>query len=187
MKRILCRLLAAGAVALALTGCGTQQLATEAVVGLASEAADLLTGPDTDYKNYLSACNKQVAAQVKAYEEESKALATAIASPNEKIQFGALILVAAKGGNGPRIGCSAERKKGWLEGGNVVDAALRLYEENRRNKRAEKQLESDEKRDLARMRHDQQMADRNNDLLTTLSGDKLELQRDARGASTAAD
>jgi hypothetical protein len=172
------------AAAAALSGCaGMQSLGTDAVVGLASEVTDVLTGPDTDYKNYLSACNKQVAAQAKAYEEESKALATAITSTNEKVQFGALILVAAKSSNGMKIGCSAERKKGWLEGGNLVDVALRIYEENRRNIRARKQLESDEKLGLRQIDATLQSQRVNNDLLTTLSGDKLELQRDARGAS----
>jgi hypothetical protein len=183
------RLIASGiaALSLLLSGCaGMSQLGTEAVVGLANEAADVLTGPDTDYKNYLSACNTQVRAQVKAMEEENKALATAMTSTNEKIQFGALILVAAKSNNGPKIGCSAERKKGWLEGGNLVDVALRIYEENRRNIRARKQLESDEKLGLRQIDAQLQSQRVNNDLLTTLSGDKLELQRDARGASSEA-
>lgn len=187
MKRTLTRLIAAGAMALALTGCGSMP-AGEATTAAIAGVTDMLTGPDTDYKNYLAYCAKEVAALKAAAEAENGALKAGLDNKNEKIQFASLVLLAAKNNNSPRVKCGAERKRSFtemaFENSNIIDLGLRLYEENRESKRFEKKLESDEKRDLARMAHDREMTRRNNDLLTTLSGDKLELQRDARGAST---
>lgn len=165
------------ASALALTGCaGMQQLSTDAVKGVIEQVSDVLTGPDSDYKNYLATCLKEYTAYIKAKEEEGSALKVGLASTHKEIAFGSLLMIAVNSGRETAPRCSVERKKGWLESGNIFDVALRVYEENRRNVRARKQLESDEKRDLRRMDVDLERNRQLNDLLTTLSGDKLQLQ-----------
>jgi hypothetical protein len=182
------RLILMFGAALALSGCSTMPGGETATAAVAA-AADVLTGPDTDYTNYLRHCGREVTAQREAAQAESKALEAGIGSQNEKIQFASLVLLAAKTGNSLKIGCSVSRKKGFtellLENSNIVDAGIQLYRENRDQARFQKKLEADKELALERMRHDRLMLERQNDLLTTLSGDKLELQRDARGASTA--
>ena len=174
------------AAAASLAGCSSMP-ASEVTTAAIAGVTDMLTGPDTDYKNYLAYCAKEVAATKSMTESDNNTLKAGLDSKNEKIQFASLVLLAAKNNNSPRVKCGAERKRSFteiaFENTNILDLGLRLYEENRESQRFQKKLESDEKRDLARMAHDREMARRNNDLLTTLSGDKLELQRDARGAS----
>lgn len=176
MKRFLAFLLAA-----ALTGCASIPGGTElAAVGTA--AVDALTGPDTDYKNYLTHCRAEVRAQQAAIEADSKALQAGLTSSDEKIQFGSLILLAAKTGMaGPRVGCTVERKRGFtellLQNSNILDFGLRLYEVNRADKRFSRQLDADKEMSRDRMDFQRDMEDRRNRLITTLTGDELELTR----------
>jgi len=186
MKRII---LIIGAM-LALSGCTTMPGGETATAAVAA-AADVLTGPDTDYKNYLSHCAKEVAAQKDVARADLEALKAGLEKGNEKIQFASLVLLAARTGTSPKIGCTVSRKKAFtellLENSNIIDAGIQLYRENRDQARFQKKLEADKELSTERMRHEREMARQNNDLLTTLSGDKLELQRDARGATSEAD
>lgn len=170
MKRLLSILL----IALALTGCSTIPGGQE-VTALAATAADVLTGPDTDYKNYLTSCRAEVKAQADMVKAENEALAEGLRSGDEKIQFGAMILLAAKSGmNGPRIGCSVERKRGFTElvfqNSNVLSLGVELYRENRAGARFNRQLEAN--KEMARDRQDFELGleDRRNSLLTNLTG-----------------
>lgn len=189
MKRTLYRLLAAGAVALALTGCGTipgGETAAAAVAGV----SDALTGPDTDYKNYLSHCRAEVKAQADAIEADSKALQAGLTSGNEKTQYGATLIMAFKAGQGgPKIGCTVARKKGAVElllgESDVLQLGVELYRENRAGARFNRQLEADKQMQRERLAHDREMNRQNNDLLTTLSGDKLELNKEANRSAEA--
>lgn len=189
MKRTLYRLLAAGAVALALTGCGTipgGETAAAAVAGV----SDALTGPDTDYKNYLSHCRAEVKAQADAIEADSKALQAGLTSGNEKTQYGATLIMAFKAGQGgPKIGCTVSRKKGAMElllgESDVLQLGVELYRENRAGARFNRQLEADKQMQRERLNHDREMNRQNNELLTTLSGDKLELNKEANRSAEA--
>ena len=117
---------------------------------LGAVVSDVLTGPDTDYKNYLTSCRAEINAQSDAVTADSKALETALTSGSEKTQYGATLIMAFKAGQGgPKIGCTQARKLGAVElmfgKADVVDKALRLYEINRDEKRFKAQMEFEEK------------------------------------------
>ena len=174
------RIIAIFAAALALTGCASIPGGTElAAVGTA--AVDALTGPDTDYKNYLSHCRAEVKAQAEAIKAESEVLAAGLSSGSKETQQGALLVMAFKAGQGgPRVGCSVSRKKGFtellLENNSMLDFGLRLYEVNRADKRFSRQLAADQEMNKDRMDFQRDMEDRRNRLITTLTGDELQLR-----------
>lgn len=178
------RLIAILGCVLVLAGCGTIPGGPE-IAAVAGSAVDALTGPDTDYKNYLANCRAEIKAQAEAHEADAEALKAGINSADEKIQFGSLILLAAKSGQGgPRIGCTAQRKKGFaelaFENSNILDLGFRLYERNRESKERQKDRETATSLAEKRMEHEREMNRQNNDLLTTLTGDKLKLQESAQ-------
>lgn len=190
MKRTIFRLFAAGAMALALAGCGTIP-GGETVAAAVAGASDALTGPDTDYKNYLSHCRAEVKAQADAIEADSKALQAGLTSGNEKTQYGATLIMAFKAGQGgPKIGCTVARKKGAMElllgESDVLQLGVELYRENRAGARFNRQLEADKQMQRERLEHEREMNRQNNDLLTTLSGDKLDLNKESNRAAEAA-
>jgi hypothetical protein len=172
------RLIAAALLAVSLTGCGALTGA-DAIATTVAAASDVLTGPDTDYKNYLSHCRIEVQAQRDAIKADTEALKAALSDGNDKTQFGATLIMAFKAGQGgPKIGCTAARKKGAVElllgESDLLRLGVDLYRENRAGARFNRQLEADKEMTRERLSHDREMADRQNDLLTTLSGDKLE-------------
>ncbi len=176
--------------ALALSGCGTIP-GGEAVTAAVAGVSDALTGPDTDYKNYLSHCRAEVKAQADAIEADSKALQAGLTSGNEKTQYGATLIMAFKAGQGgPKIGCTVARKKGAMElllgESDVLQLGVELYRENRAGARFNRQLEADKQMQRERLEHEREMNRQNNDLLTTLSGDKLELNKESNRAAEAA-
>lgn len=178
------RLIAIIGCVLALAGCGTIPGGPE-IAAVAGSAVDALTGPDTDYKNYLAHCRAEIKAQAEAHEADAEALKAGINSDDEKIQFGSLILLAAKSGQGgPRIGCTAQRKKGLaelaFENSNILDLGFQFYRLNREQKQFQKRLDADRELASERLKHEQEMNRQNNDLLTTLTGDKLLLQNSSQ-------
>lgn len=190
MKRTIFRLFAAGAMVLALTGCGTIPGGETATAAVAA-AADVFTGPDTDYTNYLKHCKAEVGAQKDAFVADSQALQAALTSGNEKTQYGATLIMAFKAGQGgPKIGCTVSRKKGAMElllgESDVLQLGVELYRENRAGARFNRQLEADKQMQRERLNHDREMNRQNNELLTTLSGDKLELNKESNRAAEAA-
>lgn len=186
MKRLLIIL----GAALALTGCSTipgGDAAAAAVAGV----SDALTGPDTDYTNYLKHCKAEVGAQKEAIVADSQAMQAALTSGNEKTQYGATLIMAFKAGQGgPKIGCTVARKKGAMElllgESDVLQLGVELYRENRAGARFNRQLEADKQMQRDRLAHDREMNRQNNELLTTLSGDKLELNKESNRAAEAA-
>lgn len=180
MKRLLIIITAV----LALAGCSTVPGGQE-MAGVAASAVDALTGPDTDYKNYLTHCRAEVKAQADALEADSKALQAGLTSGNEKTQYGATLIMAFKAGQGgPRIGCTAQRKKGLaelaFEKSDLLDLGFRVYDRNRESKERQKDRETAKELSEKRMEHERDMNRQNNDLLTTLTGDKLRLQDSAQ-------
>lgn len=180
MKRILIIL----AAALSLTACSTVPGGTE-VAAVASSAVDAITGPDTDYTNYLKHCQKEVAAQKDAIAADSQALQAALSGDNEKIQFGALVLLAAKSGQGgPKIGCTVARKKSITElllgESDLLNLGYNIYRDRQERKIMVRQIESNERLAEQRMEHERLLTQQNNDLLTTLTGDKLQLQQSSQ-------
>lgn len=171
------------ALAVSLAGCGSmQQLGTDAALGIAGEIKDVLTGPDSDYKNYLSACIREFDAALKSQETRAETLKTGLGSTHKEVAFGSLLMIAVDSGRQVRPTCSVERKPGWMEGGNIWEIMLRVYEINTTRTYARKKLESDEKLGLRQIASQENSQRQLYDLITTLTGDKLELQRDARGA-----
>jgi hypothetical protein len=184
------RLLSILSVALALTGCAGIP-GSEAVATTVAAATDVLTGPDTDYKNYLTHCRAEVNAQRDAIKSDNEALTAALSKGNDKTQYGATLIMAFKAGQGgQKIGCSVARKKGAVElllgESDLLRLGVDLYRENRAGARFARQLEADKELTRERLAHDREMADRQNDLLTTLSGDKLEYFRAQAEAESAA-
>lgn len=180
MKRILIIF----AAALSLTACSTIPGGTE-VAAVASSAVDALTGPDTDYKNYLSHCRAEVKAQAEAIKAENDALAAGLSSDSEKTQYGATLIMAFKAGQGgPRIGCTVARKKSMSElllgESDLLRLGFDIYRENRADKRFARQLDADREMLKERLAHERDMTRENNDLLTTLTGDKLQLQESSQ-------
>lgn len=178
-----------GLMALVLSftaGCSTIP-GSETIAATAAGVADVFAGPDTDYTNYLRACSKEVAAQKEATTSDNTALQSALTSKDEKVQLGGMLIMAFKAGQNPKqIGCSVERKKGFAEllmrDGNILDFGFRVYQENRAGARFERQLQAD--KEITKMQLDaaERAREQQNDLLTTLSGDKRELQQDANAA-----
>lgn len=173
------------AAAMSMASCGTQQLATDTALGIAGEIKDVLTGPDSDYKNYLSACIREFKTALDAQEADRSAIKVGLASTHKEVAVGSLVLLATTSGKQVRPTCSVERKPGWLEGGSIWEILLRVYEINTNRTYARKKLESDEKIGLRQIASQENTQRQLYDLITTLSGDKLELQRDARGATPA--
>ena len=137
----------AALVAVSLSGCAGIP-GTEAITAGAAVVSDVLTGPDTDYKNYLTHCRAEVRAKADAAESDSKALQTALSSGNKETQYGATLIMAFKAGQGgPRITCTAERKKGAVElllgESDLLQLGVDLYRENRAGARFKSQLEFD--------------------------------------------
>ena len=179
------RILAAAVLAFSLGGCAAIP-GSEAVTAAVAVASDVLTGPDTDYKNYLSHCRAEVKAQADAITADSKALEAALTNGNEKTQFGATLIMAFKAGQGgPRIGCSAQRKKGTAElllgESDLIDVGLRLYEINRSEKRFNRQLDANERSEARRLGHERDMEQGRGDLLRDLAG----TYQDRKPAETA--
>lgn len=176
--------------ALALTGCGTIP-GGETVTAAAAAAVDVFTGPDTDYTNYLKHCRAEVTAQKDAIVADNEAMRAALTSGNEKTQYGATLIMAFKAGQGgPKIGCTVSRKKGAMElllgESDVLQLGVELYRENRAGARFNRQLEADKQMQRERLEHEREMNRQNNDLLTTLSGDKLDLNKESNRAAEAA-
>jgi len=148
MKRIFQSLIAA-VLAVAVAGCAGIP-GGEAITAGAAVVSDVLTGPDTDYKNYLAHCRAEVKAKADAATARSTTLQTALTSGNEKTQYGATLIMAFEAGQGgPKINCTAERKKGAVEmllgESDVLELGVELYRENREEKRFQRQLDFDAK------------------------------------------
>lgn len=172
------------AAIVSLSGCSTlQQLGADAALGVVQEVTDVLTGPDTDYKNYLSTCLKEYKSYLDDRKERGNTTRVALASPHKEIAFSAFVQFAVEGAKDTTPKCSVERKPGWMENTNIFDLALRAYQINRDGVYARKQLESNEKIGLRQISSQEASTRQLYNLITTLSGDKLELQRDARGAT----
>lgn len=174
------RIIAIIAVA-ALTGCSTIPGGTElAAVGTA--AVDALTGPDTDYKNYLTSCRAQIKAQIDAIEADSKTLQAGITSSDEKTRYGATLTMAFKAGQGgPRIGCSLERNPRLtellLKDGSALEFGYRMYRDHKQDGQFKRQLAADERMNRENRDFQRDMEDRRNRLITTLTGDEKELRQ----------
>lgn len=170
------RLLILAALALGLTGCAGIPGGEALTTGVAA-VSDVLAGPDTDYKNYLTACRAEVKAQAEAYEADSKALQSGLTSGNKETQYGSTLIMAFKAGQGgPKLGCTMARKKGNMEllmdGGDngLVGLGKFLYSENREASRFKRQLEADNER--FRLSTNRATAEQreNNSLIRDLSG-----------------
>jgi len=148
---------------------------------------DVLTGPDSAYKNYLSTCLKEYKAYLDDREDRSKTTRIALASPHKEIAFSAFVQHAVEGAQMRSPKCSVERKPGWMENTNVFDLALRAYQINREAVYSRKKLESDEKIGIRQIASQEETTRQLYNLITTLSGDELKLRQDARGATPAAE
>ena len=148
MKRLF-QSLCAAVLAVAMAGCAGIPGGEALTAGVAA-VSDAFTGPDTDYRNYLTHCRAEVKAKADAAEAESLALQTALSSGNDKTQYGATLIMAFKAGQGgPKINCTAERKKGNMElllgESDLLQLGMDAYRENRAGERFKKQLEFDAK------------------------------------------
>lgn len=144
------RFLILAALAMGLTGCAGIP-GGDAITAGAAAVSDVLTGPDTDYKNYLTHCRAEVKAQADAAKADSAALEAGLSSGNEKTQYGATLIMAFKAGQGgPKIGCTVARKKGAVElmlgESNILNLGVELYRENRAGARFKRQMEADNER-----------------------------------------
>lgn len=185
------RLLLSFACAFALAGCAGMPGSDVLTAGVAA-ASDALTGPDTDYRNYLTACRSEVKAQAEAYEADTKALQAGLTSGNEKTQYGSTLIMAFKAGQGgPKIGCTFARKKGNMEllmdGGDngLVGLGKFLYSENRAASRFERQLEADNLRfQLSTNRATTEQRE-NNSLIRDLTGTRPDEANRSRAEADA--
>lgn len=144
------RFLILAALAIGLTGCAGIP-GGDAITAGAAAVSDVLTGPDTDYKNYLTHCRAEVKAQADAAKAESEALQAGLSSGSKETQYGATLIMAFKAGQGgPKIGCTVARKKGAVElmlgESNILNLGVELYRENRAGARFNRQMEADNER-----------------------------------------
>lgn len=173
------------AAVLALSGCASIPGGQE-IAALGTSAVDALTGPDTDYKNYLASCRAQMRSQMEAVEAESKLLQAGLSSKDAETRYGTTLILAFKAGQGgTRIGCSLDRRPGFtellLKNNSILDAGIQLYGINRADKRFQRQLDANKEMARDRMEFELGLEDRRNDLLTTITGDKLQLRESEQG------
>jgi len=168
------RFLILAALALGLTGCAGIPGGEALTTGVAA-VSDVLTGPDTDYKNYLTHCRAEVKAQADAAKAESEALQAGLSSGSKETQYGATLIMAFKAGQGgPKIGCTVARKKGAVElmlgESNILNLGVELYRENRAGARFQRQMEADNERFRLSTNRATTEQRENNNLIRDLSG-----------------
>lgn len=169
MKRLIAIIFAA-----LLAGCAGIPGGEALTAGVAA-VSDAFTGPDTDYRNYLTHCRAEVKAKAEAAEAESQALQAALSSGNERTQYGATLIMAFKAGQGgPKINCTAERKKGNMElllgESDLLNLGVDLYRENRAGARFNRQMEADKERFRISSQQSTDMQRENNSLIRDLAG-----------------
>lgn len=183
------RLLILAALAMGLTGCAGIP-GGDAITAGAAAVSDVLTGPDTDYKNYLTHCRAEVKAQADAAKAESEALQAGLSSGNKETQYGSTLIMAFKAGQGgPKIGCTVARKKGAVElmlgESNILNLGVELYRENRAGARFERQMEADNER--FRLSTNRATAEQreNNSLIRDLTGTRPDEANRSRAEADA--
>jgi hypothetical protein len=173
MKRSF-KLAAVLSLALASTAC-TETIGGLALVGGAVSAI-FSGGPNADYTKYADTC-KAIVTDIVAYRtSRHTVLTTALNSRSPFVQGGAVVMLAREDKDDMSLfaQCSIKGPESFLQtvfkNTNVANFALALYQENRADSRAQRQLEVSKLLALENMRHTESMTEMNNNLLTDLAG-----------------
>jgi hypothetical protein len=162
-------------LALASTAC------TETVTGLAIVSTAVTgffsTGTENkDYTKYADTC-KAIVTDIVAYRtSRHTVISTALNSGSDFVKGGAMVMLAREDKDDMSLfsQCALKGPESFLQtvfrNTNVANLALALYQENRADSRAQRQLEVTKLLSLENMRHTESMTEMNNGLLTDLAG-----------------
>lgn len=163
------------AAAVALSGC-TETLGSLAIVGTAVTGFMTAGSENKDYTKYADTCRLIVGDIVAVTTAKYNAIAKAIDSKNAHVQGGAMVMMAYENQRDVALmsRCQLQGPESFLQtvfkNANVPNFLLALYQENRADSRAQRQLEVAKQLGLAQMDHAESMQQLENSLLTDLAG-----------------
>lgn len=167
------------AACMALSGCSAT-MGGLAAIGAAVTGFVSSSSASPDYTKYADIC-KAVSTDITAVRTQYyTTLQSAFNSKNQTVQGGALVMLAvSKNDDNALFGrCMLQGPESFLQtlfkNTNVAQIMLALYQENRADSRSQRQMQLQKELGLARMDHDENMKDKENDLLKSLSGNPTE-------------
>lgn len=177
MKKSLIALAAASTVL--LSGCSST-LGALAAAGAAVTSFVGSSSASPDYTKYADTCKAIVgdilAIKVARYE----AISTGVSSKDAYVKGGAMVLLALEGRDDGQMfsRCQLQGPESFLQtvfkNTNVANLMLALYQENRADSRAQRQMQLQKELGLANMQHQENMQDKENALLQGLAGNPTE-------------
>lgn len=169
------RLIAIPLLTLALAGCsetlGGLALVSTAVTGFMTAGSE-----NKDYSKYADTCRLIVSDIVAVTTAKYNTIGKAIESNNPYVQGSAMTMMAYENQRDSNLfaRCQLQGPESFLQtifkNANVPNFLLALYQENRADSRAQRQLEVARQLGLAQMDHAETMQTIQNELLTDLAG-----------------
>lgn len=173
------KLLSILALSVALAGCsetlGGLALVSTAVTGFMTAGSE-----NKDYTKYADTCKAIVGDIMTVTTAKYNAIGKAIDSKNAHVQGGAMVMMAYENQRDANLftRCQLQGPESFLQtvfkNANVPNFLLALYQENRADSRAQRQLEVAKQLGLAQMDHAETMQQLENNLLTDLAGRPLD-------------
>lgn len=180
------------ALALGLSAC-TETVGGLALIGTAVTGLISSGSANPDYTKYADTCKEIVKDIMTLQTAKYTAIGKAIDSKNAHVQGGAMVMMAYE--NQQMSGnmlqrCSIQGPESFLQtlfkNANVPNFLLALYQENRADSRAQRQMELSKQLSLANMQHQENMQDKENSLLEGLAGRPTENFNAGAAAATPA-
>ena len=175
----LAKLAAIAALTLSVTGC-SETLGALAVGGTAITAFMSSGSANPDYTKYADICRAIVGDLVALRTSRHQTIQAAFNSKSPFLQGGAIVMLAKEDKDDTAIfgRCALQGPESFLQtifkNTNVANMILALYQENRADSRAQRQLEVAKQLGLAQMDHAEAMQQLENNLLTDLAGRPLD-------------
>lgn len=173
------KLLSILALSASLAGC-TETIGGLALVGTAVTGFMTAGSENKDYTKYAETCRLIVGDLTTVIKAKYDTIAKAIDSKNAHVQGGAMVMMAYENQRDlPLLSrCQLQGPESFLQtvfkNTNVANFVLALYQENRADARAQRQLEVAKQLGLAQMDHAESMQQLENNLLTDLAGRPLD-------------
>lgn len=173
------KLLSILALSASLAGC-TETIGGLALVGTAVTGFMTAGSENKDYTKYADTCKAIVGDIVAVTTAKYNTIGKALDSKNAHVQGGAMVMMAYENQRDlPLLSrCQLQGPESFLQtvfkNTNVANFVLALYQENRADARAQRQLEVAKQLGLAQMDHAEAMQQLENNLLTDLAGRPLD-------------
>lgn len=173
------KLLSILALSVSLAGC-TETIGGLALVGTAVTGFMTAGSENKDYTKYAETCRLIVGDLTTVIKAKYDTIAKAIDSKNAHVQGGAMVMMAYENQRDLTLlsRCMLQGPESFLQtvfkNTNVANFVLALYQENRADARAQRQLEVAKQLGLAQMDHAEAMQQLENNLLTDLAGRPLD-------------